>query len=121
MLQKIGAKLVWILGLAGTVDWMLSGGVATLAAVASAGIAILLQLPTILVVLFFVGGFLAIFSLINHGRRYITARRTRVAARPRTEAEELKHNCLQLGTRLNQLTEQWSEKYHEIEAREPTS
>ncbi|MCA1716610.1 MAG: hypothetical protein LC781_07025 [Actinobacteria bacterium] len=46
---------------------------------------------------------------------------TNVGPQLRTEEEELKHKCLQHGTKLNQLTEQWLAGSRKVQEREPTT
>jgi hypothetical protein len=46
---------------------------------------------------------------------------TALEKQPRTEAEELKRDCLQLGTKLSQLVEQWLAEYRRVQEREPTT
>jgi uncharacterized protein YjbI with pentapeptide repeats len=66
VLQQIVSRIIWFLGLAGTVHWLFSGGLSVMVGVVSAGIAYFLELPSLLIALFFIGAAMVAFSLINH-------------------------------------------------------
>jgi len=58
---------------------------------------------------------------LREANTQLQAHVTTLENRPRTDAEELKHNCLQHGTKLSQLVELWFAEYRKVQERKPTT
>jgi len=128
-LRRIGAQILVVAGVLSTlkgIPWywaLISACVAGMVTIISSTSERVAQLSTLQRYAFYGFAFLLLFALMTAAVKLLptAVRFVWSTGRPRTETEQLKHDCLQLGRRLSKLTKQRFAEYRKVDEREPTT